>query len=656
MNIRSGYTESMTEQGARGRDDVHVQAVAYVRVSSEEQRRHGYSLDDQERELRIQIGLKGWELVEVGRDEGLSGADPSRPGLRRIEELASEERCDVALATKRNRWFRDIEHRRRYERGLRRMGTRIAALNDSGNAIADGVDDLLGEEQRRDIARETRRGRRARARTGEVVAGVAPFGFRFTPDRKNFEVEEQEAAVVLRVFSLAASGVGLNGVKSALQAGGVPTPRGFRGARGTGDGVTWSRAVLRQMVLSECYRPHSPEELAALVGAGNLDETVAASASDPAGVWWFARRGVEKVYDEDEGGRREFWDNPDEEHIAVPIPDLGVPREQVDEARRRVLTNRTPSKASRRFWELSGGVLYCPCARRMGTHTAKRKAGHGFYYVCGLRRSNQGRCEHGAKYHRAGETEEKVRELVLGLLSRPEEVRRRAEEYVRAERERIEGAGRDLAAREGRLRKLQERRGALIDLAADGTITRADLKDRLSALDAEREGHGRELDALRDAEEEAERLRELPALAESLARDLPYLLERTPHVRDYETVPEERTEENPLGIYELAPERIRRLPEEEVEEKRRRFEDARSARFRAMYDDLGLRVVASPDGTLQASWRFGEAVLRCNSDKSKNKHATKHFQATEHPLIQSFQPGEDWIWCYVDEILMEPAN
>ena len=256
MDANTGYTEGMTQRGTTG--GALVRAVAYVRVSSEEQCRHGYSLDDQERELRIQIGLRDWELVEVVRDEGLSGADPSRLGLRRVEELAREGKVDVALATKRNRWFRDIDHRRRYERGLRRHGARIAALNDSGNAIADGVDDLIGEEQRREIARETRRGRRARARKGEVVAGIAPFGFRFTADRKNFEVEEQEAAVVRKIFALVASGTGLNGLKSAPQAEGVPTPRGFRGAKGTGDGTTWSRLVLKQIVLSECYRPHSP--------------------------------------------------------------------------------------------------------------------------------------------------------------------------------------------------------------------------------------------------------------------------------------------------------------------------------------------------------------------------------------------------------------
>ena len=36
-------------------------------------------------------------------------------------------------------------------------------------------------------------------------------------------------------------------------------------------------------------------------------------------------------------------------------------------------------------------------------------------------------------------------------------------------------------------------------------------------------------------------------------------------------------------------------------------------------------------------------------DSSPNKHATKHFHITKHPIIQSFEPGEDWRWCYVDE-------
>src|SRR5215204_4994293 len=94
-------------------------------------------------------------------------------------------------------------------------------------------------------------------------------------------------------------------------------------------------------------------------------------------------------------------------------------------SRRRVLGNRAPSNAGRRFWELSGGVLFCPCGRRMAAHTVTRRRGHpSYYYVCGLRRSGQGPCEHGASYHHAEETERKVRALVLGFLRRSGDVPR----------------------------------------------------------------------------------------------------------------------------------------------------------------------------------------------------------------------------------------
>ena len=39
-------------------------------------------------------------------------------------------------------------------------------------------------------------------------------------------------------------------------------------------------------------------------------------------------------------------------------------------------------------------------------------------------------------------------------------------------------------------------------------------------------------------------------------------------------------------------------------------------------------------------------------DSSKNQHATKHFHASSHPIIRSFEAGEDWGWCYVDELVL----
>ena len=59
-----------------------------------------------------------------------------------------------------------------------------------------------------------------------------------------------------------------------------------------------------------------------------------------------------------------------------------------------------------------------------------------------------------------------------------------------------------------------------------------------------------------------------------------------------------------------------------------------------------------------SSWVHLRLCLQCGHvgccDQSPNKHATAHYHAEGHPLIQSFEPGEDWVWCYVDEVAMQP--
>ena len=54
-----------------------------------------------------------------------------------------------------------------------------------------------------------------------------------------------------------------------------------------------------------------------------------------------------------------------------------------------------------------------------------------------------------------------------------------------------------------------------------------------------------------------------------------------------------------------------------------------------------------------SSWVNLRLCLECGHvgccDSSPNRHATKHFGKTRHPIIRSFEPGEDWRWCYVDQ-------
>lgn len=56
-------------------------------------------------------------------------------------------------------------------------------------------------------------------------------------------------------------------------------------------------------------------------------------------------------------------------------------------------------------------------------------------------------------------------------------------------------------------------------------------------------------------------------------------------------------------------------------------------------------------------WVHLRLCLTCGNvgccDDSKNTHATKHHRATKHPMVRSFEPGEKWLWCYVDEVGFE---
>jgi hypothetical protein len=40
-------------------------------------------------------------------------------------------------------------------------------------------------------------------------------------------------------------------------------------------------------------------------------------------------------------------------------------------------------------------------------------------------------------------------------------------------------------------------------------------------------------------------------------------------------------------------------------------------------------------------------------DSSPNRHATKHYRATTHPIVEGYDPPEGWGWCYVDEIYVD---
>ncbi|MBC7929413.1 MAG: UBP-type zinc finger domain-containing protein [Rubrivivax sp.] len=73
-------------------------------------------------------------------------------------------------------------------------------------------------------------------------------------------------------------------------------------------------------------------------------------------------------------------------------------------------------------------------------------------------------------------------------------------------------------------------------------------------------------------------------------------------------------------------------------------------------------VTPSADGCedclrIGSTWMHLRLCMECGHvggcDDSPNRHATKHFNKVRHLIIKSFDPGEDWGWCFVDEVFFE---
>jgi site-specific DNA recombinase len=196
-----------------------IRACGYVRVSTEEQAEHGYSLDEQERRIREAIAAKGWgEPQAIYRDAGWSGAREDRPELQRM--LADLDGIDVVFIWAMDRLTRDLLLFAKLVKLLNDANVRIESLSahvdlqtPEGEAMA-GVAAVFGQFERKRIGERVRAAAEARARQGLYSGGAPPYGYRLQ-DKKLVNDPEQ-AAVVRRIFADYCNGVGQRGIVRSL--------------------------------------------------------------------------------------------------------------------------------------------------------------------------------------------------------------------------------------------------------------------------------------------------------------------------------------------------------------------------------------------------------------------------------------------------------
>jgi DNA invertase Pin-like site-specific DNA recombinase len=133
-------------------------------------------------------------------------------------ELAESGEIGAVVAVKRDRLFRSRLYRLLLERDLEELGVQLVALNDTGHMIGDGVMDSFAEWEREEITKRTLSGKRQKAREGKIIAGRLPvYGFRYTPDRNQYEVDEAKMVAIRRLFSLIASGTSVAGTAHSMR-------------------------------------------------------------------------------------------------------------------------------------------------------------------------------------------------------------------------------------------------------------------------------------------------------------------------------------------------------------------------------------------------------------------------------------------------------
>jgi DNA invertase Pin-like site-specific DNA recombinase len=182
----------MTGEGTR--------AVGYIRVSTREQAQEGVSLAAQEERIRAFCTAKGWELLRIYRDEGVSGKSLDRPGVQAMIRDLKGDGVDVVVILKLDRLTRSVRDLGSLIEDLF-GGVALAAVDgslDSSTAGGRMVVNLLGsvaQWEREVIAERTKDALTFKREKGEWC-GRVPFGFTVGEDGRLVEDPEEMRTIL----------------------------------------------------------------------------------------------------------------------------------------------------------------------------------------------------------------------------------------------------------------------------------------------------------------------------------------------------------------------------------------------------------------------------------------------------------------------------
>lgn len=212
----------------------------YIRVSTEEQAREGYSLPAQERALRDYASNNGYEVFKVYADEGVSGRTiKKRKQMQQMLTDAKEKKYDLVLIYKLDRLSRSvrdaysiIENLIEYDIGLISLTESHIKTETAQDRAVFGVSMVFSQLEVEQTSERVAFGMKEAFNSGKIVT-QPPFGYRVKDHV--IEIIEDEAELVREIFSLYLNGHGYSSIASILNKRGIHSSRrGFWSIRTIG--------------------------------------------------------------------------------------------------------------------------------------------------------------------------------------------------------------------------------------------------------------------------------------------------------------------------------------------------------------------------------------------------------------------------------------
>lgn len=206
-------------------------AIAYVRVSTDEQANEGVSLEAQEARIRAYCQMRGLELVDVIVDVGVSAGKPleSRDGGKRVLDAIRSRKAHAVVALKLDRLFRNCADCLMVVESWDKAGIALHLVDLGGQAV--DTSSAMGrffltvmagaaELERNQIRERTSLAMQHKKAQGERVGNIA-YGFRLADDGVSLVKDEAEQAVIARIQEARARGLSLRAIVAELERAGV---------------------------------------------------------------------------------------------------------------------------------------------------------------------------------------------------------------------------------------------------------------------------------------------------------------------------------------------------------------------------------------------------------------------------------------------------